>query len=468
MSTVELKPSADDSGSGLPEDQRGLGNAVLLLNARWFTGIRWIVVAAFVAVGMAGHLSPDITQQLGFVPPRTWPWILAGILCAANLVFLLMLRHLNPDSPVRATETNLWLQIAVDLVILSVLVHKVGSVDTFVAFAYLFHIALACIFFTRRHSFIVTLLASSLYMACVCLESSRVISSPSILLSSTPFTQSHPIQAMAFAASAVAVWFVVWYLVATLSGAVRTRDQQLAEANARLMKVDEEINRQVLRTAHDLKAPFSGIQSSIHVLRWKHWEDLEDPIRKVIESIQVRSQTLSERISDILLLGDLRSRTNERIVLSPVSLELVINAVVADLKDKAESRNVSIGVSLEPDSVLGEQKQLAILFSNLIANAVLYSHEGGEVNVVAERDGDSMVVSVIDHGIGIKPEAMERIFEEYYRTGEAARFNKLSTGLGLSIVKRVAGNLGITVRVTSEHGEGTRFDVTVPVAVEGV
>ena len=243
MSTVEIKPPVDDLGSGLPEGQRGLGNAVLLLNARWFTGIRWIVVGVLVAGGIAGWLLPEVVTQLGFVPPRGWPWMLAGILCGANLVFLYMLRHLNPESPVRSTETNLWLQIVVDLLILSVLVHRVGSVDTFVAFAYLFHIALACIFFTRRHSFIVTLLASSLYMACVCLESSRVIPSPSVLLTTTPFTVSHPIQAIALAASAVAVWFVVWYLVGTLSGAVRARDQQLAEANDRIMKADEEINR---------------------------------------------------------------------------------------------------------------------------------------------------------------------------------------------------------------------------------
>lgn len=466
MSTIEITPFSDDSMAVLPEDQQGMGNAVLLLNANWFVKIRWMVVGVLLAYALAGRLLPGLTMQMGFAPQRVWPWVLACILCAANLVFLVLLKGVKPDSPVRLTESNLWLQIVLDLLVLTVLVHKVGSVDTFVAFSYLFHIALACIFFRRSHSFIVTLIASSLYVGCVSLEAARVIPSTSVLLSSTPFTEGHPIQSIAFAISAVSVWFVVWYLVATLSAAVRTRDQKLAEANARILRADEEINRQVLRTAHDLKAPFSGIESNIHMLRWKYWDQMDDSVRRVIEKIQVRSHTLSERISDVLLLGDLRSRASEKLVMTPVALDGVVNAVVDDLKDKANDRNVVIEVDVKDMTVLSEQKQLMILFSNLIANAVLYSNEGGTVQVASKLDGANVIVSVIDHGIGIKSAALNRIFEEYYRTNEAARFNRLSTGLGLSIVKRVAGNLGLTVRVTSEHGEGTRFDVLLPLATE--
>jgi signal transduction histidine kinase len=69
---------------------------------------------------------------------------------------------------------------------------------------------------------------------------------------------------------------------------------------------------------------------------------------------------------------------------------------------------------------------------------------------------------VQDRGIGIKEEALPHIFEEYYRTKEAARFNRHSTGLGLSIVKEIAQNLDLRIRVESEAGEGTIFRVYLP------
>jgi len=77
---------------------------------------------------------------------------------------------------------------------------------------------------------------------------------------------------------------------------------------------------------------------------------------------------------------------------------------------------------------LAAVKQLGILFSNLVANAIFYSKEGGSVEVSARRNTGGIRVSISDHGIGIKAEALPHIFDEYYRAKEAARFDKLSTG----------------------------------------
>ena len=462
MGTFELIASREGLGVREPSERKGLGSAVLLHNARWFTQVRWIVVSVFVVTGLAGNLVPGTIRSLGLIPPTRWPWILAGAIALANIFFRVLVRRLKEDSPRRAVEANIWLQIVVDMMLVTALVHIVGSTDTFVPFTYLFHIVLACIFFPPRYSLMVTLLAAGLYFLCVVLELSGIWPTAGILADPSRAHLQDNALSVAFAGSAVLVWLGVWYLVSTLSEAVRKRDQQLDAANQQLIKADQETNQQVLRTTHDLKAPFSGIESNIQVLRFQYWDEIPESVRKIIDRIQMRAKTLSERIKDILILGDLRSQTAPEDGSGSVDLRSVLNAVIEELDEKAKDRRVSLDVEVPSTIVVGSMKQLTILFSNLVANAVFYSHEGERVEVSAKEDADEVHISVSDYGIGIKDEALPHIFDEYFRTKEAVRFNKLSTGLGLAIVKEIARNLGLRMRVTSEQGAGTTFEVTIP------
>ena len=224
----------------------------------------------------------------------------------------------------------------------------------------------------------------------------------------------------------------------------------------------------MLRTTHGLKAPFSGIESNIQVLRFQYWDEIPESVRTIINRIEVRAQTLSERIKQVLVLGDLKSQPTREDRSVPVDLQSVIHAVVEDLAEKTKDRRIALDVRISPATVLGNMEELIILFSNLVANAIFYSHEGGRVEVSARQDADDVHVSVSDHGIGIRDEALPHIFDEYFRTEEAARFNKLSTGLGLAIVKETVRNLGLRIKVASELGKGTTFEVRVPKRKEPV
>jgi two-component system phosphate regulon sensor histidine kinase PhoR len=104
-----------------------------------------------------------------------------------------------------------------------------------------------------------------------------------------------------------------------------------------------------------------------------------------------------------------------------------------------------------------------MLFSNLLGNAVIYSHEGGTVRVrCTPLEPGGAKVEIEDQGIGIPAEKLPRIFEEYFRTNEAVRHNKQSSGLGLAIVRQVAEAHGIHIRVESRPGVGTIFRVHLP------
>ncbi|MHC4199632.1 MAG: ATP-binding protein, partial [Planctomycetota bacterium] len=109
------------------------------------------------------------------------------------------------------------------------------------------------------------------------------------------------------------------------------------------------------------------------------------------------------------------------------------------------------------------REHLRMILDNLLSNAVLYSHEGGAVRVECDRLPDgSPTVTIEDHGIGIPEHKLPLIFNEYYRTDEAAQFNKESSGLGLTIVGHVAQARRVRVRVDSRHAEGTKFTLRFP------
>lgn len=462
MGTFRLDPnppSGEAAASSAGPD--GLTGAVLLHNARWFTRIRWLVVTVLTVFGaMAALMGAQRLERVGISPPGAWPVYLAVVLVLSNLASLGWLRRLSARAPDRGVAANIWFQIVSDLTVLTVLVYRIGAIETVISFAYLFHITLACIFFGRRDSLVVTTLSATLFVVMVWMECAAVLPRAGILLPG-PSGPPDLLRTVLFAAPTVFVWFVVWYLVSTLSDSVRRRDRELDAANKRIVRTDEEINLQMLRVTHDLKAPFSGIESNIQILKHSHWDETPESVREIIGKIDARSMTLRARIGDILTLGSLRSSQPAERVVGPVNLRGLLDAVLQDVQGLAFEKKVSVELA-GAASVVSDTRQLKILFSNLISNAVVYSREGGTVEVGIEEEATRVSVRVADHGIGISDKALPRVFEDFYRAQEAASFNPNSTGLGLAIVRQIARNLRLAITVESKQGEGTTFHVVVP------
>jgi two-component system phosphate regulon sensor histidine kinase PhoR len=103
-----------------------------------------------------------------------------------------------------------------------------------------------------------------------------------------------------------------------------------------------------------------------------------------------------------------------------------------------------------------------------VDNAIKYGRQGGRVIVEAKKcDGGQVEVSVRDDGPGIPPEALERVFERFYRVDKARSREQGGTGLGLSIVKHIVQGHGGKVWARSELGHGTTFFFTLPESIDG-
>lgn len=242
---------------------------------------------------------------------------------------------------------------------------------------------------------------------------------------------------------------------------------------------DLELEREIMKrrfvsfVSHQLKSPLAAIQQYLEVLkRLEHSPDVAEKREEWLERCLTRSREMRELIDDWLTLARAEgsSLVSER---QPVELRPILERLVATHEEGAEEAAVT--VSLEVDDhlspVIGDHNCLAVLFENLLSNAITYNRPGGSVTVEALDTPGEVVVEVRDTGVGIPEEARDRLFEEFYRVprgngngaGRSTRGGRIrGTGLGLPICRRIVTELGGTIEVESEVDVGSTFRVRLP------
>ncbi|MFN3763191.1 MAG: ATP-binding protein [Anaerolineae bacterium] len=244
--------------------------------------------------------------------------------------------------------------------------------------------------------------------------------------------------------------------------ALEEEARELARAKAELQKLEAVEGRFMLTLVHILRAPVAVLQNTLQLIRKGYIPPEEQP--EMLERAETRAGELLATLDDLLLLAHLK----EGIGLSraeTVSLEEVLEGVLATLKPRAERKGVTLAVDVRGSPcVRANPDHLRALLTHLIDNAIRYTPAGGRVTVslAADPERGLAVGAVSDTGIGIPADEIPRIFEEFYRTEEGKRMQETGTGLGLPIVRQVVEMYGGTVEVESEVGRGSTFRFTLP------
>jgi signal transduction histidine kinase len=437
---------------------------LLRQNAIWFCRLRWMVVAVLGGAGVAGFF-PRKMAALGLAINPFWPLATAAILGAMNAIFARLAARAGDPARLLPVRALLWAQIISDLLVLTAVIHWLGSGLPSAPFMYLFHIVLACIVFPPRESLLVAGLAAGFYLVCLVLESLGILARTSVLTGSSwsddPWLSKASL--LFGVGSMFIIWVAIWYLVSRLTDTLRHRERELALTNARLKASSEERAKHMLQTTHQLKAPFATIHAQAQLLLGGYCGALPPAAREVLGKIASRCLALSRQIQEMLQLANLRSQAQAPPPKRELNLGTLAEDVITRVEPAARQRGIRIEREIEPVLVKAVEDHLTMLLDNLVVNAVNYSHDHGVVSVACRaQDGGHAVLVVRDHGIGIPKEKLPRVFDDYYRTDEAVRHNRTSTGLGLAIVRQVAQEARVAIEVESAPGWGTRVTVTLP------
>jgi heavy metal sensor kinase len=211
--------------------------------------------------------------------------------------------------------------------------------------------------------------------------------------------------------------------------------------------------------SHELKTPICAMRGEAEVLLSKPRtiEDYQDGLAHFIEQFD----RLNQMINDLILLSKGDSSPTE-LKKTPLRLDLLIKDLVHLFQALAAQKRIVLSSGeLQEASVLGNQVRLQQLFTNLIDNAIKYTHEGS-IRVSVERDGASVQAKVVDTGVGIPEDEQGKIFKRFYRVDKSRSKETGGVGLGLSIAEWIVEAHQGKIEVQSQPGLGSTFVVTLP------
>ena len=305
------------------------------------------------------------------------------------------------------------------------------------------------------------------------MSSAYIASSPFILVHVKPareamgrwFSLRSELVGFLLASTALILGVILWG-----SGLLIRRMRQADERRTALYHQVEysnklaSIGRLAAGVAHEINNPLAIINEKAGLILdlvnvdpgTKNRERLVAAVDSILKSVQ-RCKKVTHRLLGFARHMDVTSET--------IDLESLLTEVLGFLEKEAEYRDISVGFEIEPElpTITSDRGQLQQVFLNILNNAVAAVSQGGRIGIEIAREGvDRVAVTVVDDGIGIPKEHLERIFEPFFTTKEGS-----GTGLGLSITYGIVKKLGGEIRVDSTVGEGTRFTVVLPVSRKG-
>jgi two-component system phosphate regulon sensor histidine kinase PhoR len=219
-------------------------------------------------------------------------------------------------------------------------------------------------------------------------------------------------------------------------------------------KVEQMKTDLVSNMSHELKTPIAILKGYLETME----PHLTDPVmsKELLQKALANVDRQSSLINDILKLN--RLETSREFTTEYIDLREIIGTSIDILGPKAQKKNVAITFNTDGQNarIAGNRFLAEEIFFNIIDNAINYNVEGGTITVDMEKTGSGVTVAIVDTGIGIPEESLDRVFERFYRVDKSRSRATGGTGLGLSIVKHAADILGWSIKVTSSSS-GTKF-----------
>lgn len=212
--------------------------------------------------------------------------------------------------------------------------------------------------------------------------------------------------------------------------------------------------------SHELKTPLQSIMGSAELLE-NHLVQPKDQ-DNFIHKIRLEAKRMLNLIDDIIRLSQLDE--GAPVETNVLNLSDMANEAKEAVSTIAEQKGVTLHMDLQPAKIRANNRLVYEIIFNLMDNAIRYNKENGTVTVQTYADGNDAIVSVSDTGIGIPEDAINRIFERFYRVDKSHSRSTGGTGLGLSIVKHAVSLCKGQITVKSRPNEGSTFTVRFPIA----
>ena len=424
--------------------------------ADWLIRQRWIAGCCVIIATFVTSVILHITIRAGEL------YILALCLFLLNLFYKILLRLiLQGKISILNEQSLIILQILLDMVLLTMLLHFSGGVENPFIIYYIFHLMIASILLPRKISYFLTTFMLLLVGSLASSEYLGIIHHYSLtgFLTNGFYNNTEYLAGTGFVFLTTS--YVVVYMTSAVSAKLREAEKAYRLANKKLEEKDKIKDEYVYRLSHDIKGHIAAIKSSLDASLIQ-----QDPekIKKFSRNGLLRAELLTDFLHSLLRITRLRlNRESEQ---NLFSLDESILKVIGFYRTQANEKEIEIITNLRNNDkrFSGNQVSIEEALSNLIQNAVKYTGAKGKITVKTYIRKSYFIIEVEDTGIGIPEDELHGIFKEFYRAKNARNQQKEGDGLGLAITKQIIENHKGKINVKSKENEGTRFTVKLPVA----
>ena len=238
-------------------------------------------------------------------------------------------------------------------------------------------------------------------------------------------------------------------------------ERELIEARRAAERANKANTAFLAAASHDLRQPVQSLALINGALR-RSIKD--DAVLEMLDSQDQSLTTMTNLLNSLLDISRLDAGKVEP-RMSRFPLQDLLDQIAGEFSRQAGQKGLDLRVSPTNQWTRSDSALLYEILQNLVSNAIRYT-EKGAVTIDCRQDGDDLVLSVADSGIGIDQEQLPKIFDEFHQVGEAGSSGE-GFGLGLAIVRRLADLLDASIDVTSVHGEGSEFVLRIPAVAAG-
>lgn len=244
---------------------------------------------------------------------------------------------------------------------------------------------------------------------------------------------------------------------------VAERTKELEEALARLTELNQIKANLISNVSHELRTPMAHIKGYVELMLDAQLGPLEQEQKSALKVVQRATERLERLLNDLIEFST-SSREGVGLRLEGFKINDLLEKARQQSTTKAKKAEIDLIIDAEDPlpMVRGDPERLGWVLNQLVDNGIKFTPSGGKVTLHAAQDGDQIIVSIQDTGIGIPSERRDEIFLPFHQLDGSTKRAYPGTGLGLALVKLILDAHGAEITVISEEGNGSTFSFNLP------